>query len=259
MNQEEHWILQEKYAGKETADFKKDIERLKAGEPLDFIIGFREFLDCKIDLSKKPLIPRDETEFWVEQAIEDMKGKKNLHVLDIFSGSGCMGVAVLKHIPSATVVFAEKDKEALGQIKINAKLNKLPKTKYIIVESDVFRGLKSFLYSQEYENDFKFDYILANPPYIPRKRKDKIQKSVIEHEPEISLFGGEDGLLYIEEFLSKAQQFLNPGGKIYMEFDSIQKKGIEALLKKFNYKKWEFNKDQFGKIRYLVVSFENSY
>ncbi len=242
MQKEEHWILQEKYAGKETAGFKKDIERLKAGEPLDFIIGFRTFLDCKIDLSKKPLIPRDETEFWVEEAIEDMKGKKNLKVLDIFSGSGNMGVAVMRHITGATVVFAEKDKEALEQIKINAKINKLSKEKYTIVESDVFSNVKG-----------TFDYILANPPYIPRKRKDKIQKSVLEHEPEISLFGGEDGLLYIEEFLSKAQQFLNPQGKLYMEFDSIQKKGIEKLLKRFNYTSYEFHKDQYKKVRYLTA------
>lgn len=250
MQKEVQWLLEEKYHQKPTKQFKADVKKLKNGEPLDYLIGFTEFLGCKIDLSKRPLIPRFETEYWVENAIEYIsnpsarhaRSGQNLRILDMFSGSGCIGIAVLAHVKNSTLEFAEKDKNLLEQIKINCKVNKIPKKRYKILQSDVFDGIKG-----------KYDYIFANPPYIPIKRKNKVQKSVLEHEPELALFGGGDGLFYIREFLRNAQSFLKPKGKIFMEFDSIQKKDIGKLLKIFRYKKYAFCKDQYGKWRYLVV------
>lgn len=243
-----NWLLKDKYFGKPNAQFKKDIERLKVGEPLDYVIGFTDFLNCKIDLSKKPLIPRPETEFWVEKAISyisqtlDDRPKFEIRVLDIFSGSGCIGISIMRHIKNAQVIFAEKDKKLLKQIRINCTISKIKPNKYQIIQSDVFNNIVG-----------KYDYIFANPPYIPTTRKNKIQKSVLKYEPKMALLGGKDGLFYIRKFLTKAKNFLNPNGKIYMEFDSIQKKQIEALLKKYHYKKWDFHKDQYEKWRWVTI------
>jgi release factor glutamine methyltransferase len=242
------WLLKEKYHHKPTEKFYKDVKRLKAGEPIDYVIGFKEFLNCKIDLSKKPLIPRSETEFWVQEAIKEIKTSpstssgQNLRILDIFSGSGCIGIAILKKHKDLVCDMSDKDKKFVEQIKINCELNKINPKRYKIIQSDAFKKIRG-----------KYDYIFANPPYIPIKKIYSIQKSVLKYEPKIALFGGSDGLYYIKNFLSNAKKHLNSDGKIFMEFDPPQKKAIERIILKNEYKNFEFKKDQYGRWRWAVV------
>lgn len=255
------WLLQEKYPeinpsdlsgasnGKRVVAAKKDIERLKAGEPLDHIIGFVEFLGCKILVDNNVLIPRAETEFWTEKTIEDIYSKlqrfakEGIAVLDMFAGSGAIGVAIMRHVKNARMTFADSEKGSIRQIKKNLKANSY-KLKPKVIQSDIFEKVTG-----------KFDVIVANPPYIPNNQetRNKIQTSVIDYEPHVALFGGEDGLDLIRRFLAEAKNRLNTGGKIYMEFDSPQKPAITALLKKLKYRTWDFHKDQYGKVRYVVV------
>ncbi len=244
-NQIINWLLRDKYNGQETPALEKDLKRLKKGEPLDYVIGWKPFLNCRINLSLKPLIPRPETEFWVEKAIQEMKAAKDssgkISVLDVFAGSGCAGVAVLKNIPNAQVDFAEKYASFLKQIKINCDLNKLDPKRYGIVKSDVFSKIKN-----------RYDFILANPPYIAKNDK-RVQKSVLAFEPKQALFGGEDGLFFIEEFLKEAREHLNPKGEIWLEFGAGQKTKLSRLLKKYEYRHFEFSKDQYNRWRFLVA------
>ncbi|MBI2642687.1 MAG: peptide chain release factor N(5)-glutamine methyltransferase [Candidatus Wildermuthbacteria bacterium] len=242
--EEIRWLLKEKYKGKLTPQAKKDIAKLKKGEHVDYLIGWKPFLSCKIDLRHRPLIPRVETEYWVEKAILNLRSKiSKVRCLDIFAGSGCIGVAVLKHIPGARVDFAEKEKKPLKQIALNAKLNRIAKSRYRIIQSNIFSKVKG-----------KYDYIFANPPYLAESKRKKIQKSVLEQEPHSALFGGKDGLKYIRLFLRQSKEFLAKNGVIYLEFDSFQKTAIEKLLKKFGYSHWQFHKDQYGKWRFVVIS-----
>lgn len=221
---------------------------MKNNQPIEYSRGFCRFLGCKIDLSLKPMIPRPETEHWAKKAIKQIKSQNSkiksqkLDVLDVFAGSGCIGIAVLKHIKNAWVDFTEINKNFLKQIKINLKINKINPKKYRIIQSNVFDKIRG-----------KYDHIFANPPYIALKRKHLVQKSVLDFEPHTAIFAGKDGLFYIRKFLKKAKNHLKIGGKIYLEFDHFQKKELEKILPQFGYKNFKFFKDQYKKWRYVIL------
>jgi HemK-like putative methylase len=304
LDREKAWLKQDR-----PDYYAQGIKRLESGEPIDYVIGWREFLGCKIDLSARPLIPRAETEFWVGEAIKELskfcevafsstkndfsklpraKAKEEagvrsrfsgepemrlrtpLRVLDLFSGSGCIGLAVIKHAPNAKVTFAEKDSKLCAQIKKNLKLNpvkslrshgvsKIPANRAKVIQTDLF---KPYFSIRQLADNFetlqksgklgRFDIIFANPPYIPTK-KSKVQKSVKDWEPKAALYAGPDGLDIIKKFLKQAKDYLNPNGRIYLEFGFGQKLAITKLLRQFGYTHYQFNKDQFGKYRWVVI------
>jgi HemK-like putative methylase len=208
-----------------------------------------KFLNCKIDLSKKVFEPRIETEFWVGKAIKEIKKSTetgsllNVKVLDIFAGTGCIGIAVLKNIERTRVDFADISKEAIKQIRINLKLNGISKNQYKIYESNLFEKLKGK----------RYDVIFANPPYVAFDRIQEVQREVLKKEQEEALFAGRDGMFWIEKFLKQVKNHLKPGGVFYMEFDPLQKEKIEKILEKGF--KFSFRKDQFQKFRWLKVMY----
>lgn len=205
--------------------------------PEDYKKGFKDFLGIKIDLSKRPFIPREETEYWASLAINEIK--ENSVCLDLFSGSGCIGITILKNISNSYCDFGEKEEIFREQIKINLELNNIEKNRYSIIETDIFSNINK-----------KYDYILANPPYVALSRVEEIGKDVLEFEPHEALFSGKDGLNAIKEFLLKAKNYLKDSGVVYMELDEKQLNEIENIAK-INYSKYEFFKDQFNKYRFL--------
>ena len=258
---EMEWLIRDKYAGNRSVDLTDDRRRLEMGEPVDYVIGWKEFLGVRIDLSCRPLIPRPETEYWASKCLENIprgspfgntkgdprgrKGRSFLRVLDIFAGSGCVGLAILKHHQGARVDFADLDKKAIKQIKINLDLNKKDisnlRSRARVISSNVFSGIKG-----------RYDLILANPPYIPSGRK--LNKSVVSFEPKKALFAGDDGLSVIKKFLKLLPKHLKRGGVCYLEFDSGQKLPIDQILKKIGYQDYTFHRDQFGRWRFVILS-----
>ncbi|MCX6789674.1 MAG: peptide chain release factor N(5)-glutamine methyltransferase [Candidatus Gribaldobacteria bacterium] len=252
-NQEVVWLLNEKYGGQLTPEAEKDIARLKRGEPVDYVIGHKKFCGCQIDLRYKPLIPREETEHWVKQAIAEMakgrpRGGSPRAALDMFAGSGCCGIAVLKNAPNSHCDFVDVDDNCLKQIRLNLKINNINKNRYRVIKSNIFEKLSKSDFDSK-----KYDVILANPPYIGLAEKKKVQKSVLSFEPKQALFAKQKGLYFIAKFLSEAKNYLTPEGFIYLEFGYNQKKEIEKLLKKFGYSDYQFEKDQFGKWRFVKI------
>ena len=247
--QEIYWLIQEKYHGEVTPQTQKDIEKLKKGYPLAYLIGNQPFLNTTIDLSQHPLIPRVETEYWVNNLIQSLKKRHfpSIRGLDIFAGSGCIGIALLKNLPFITMDFAEKNKKFLKQIKINLQLNKISPSRYRIIASDVFQSLSD-----------RYNLIVANPPYVSLSHKNLVQKEVIKFEPHSAVFAPDKGMFFIKKFINQLSSHLLLGGQAYLEFDSPQKEAITQLIKKQNQFQAHFFKDQYQQWRYVVIEYSTT-
>lgn len=246
IHQERAWLLREKYAGNETPEFFIDLKRLEAGEPLAYIIGHIPFLDATIDLSHRPLIPRVETEYWVGEAIKLLmrRGLRPRRILDLFAGSGCIGIALAQAFPQTAISFGEHNPDLIAQIKKNITLNNIDATRVTVVETNVFSHITEV-----------YDAIFANPPYIPLSHKETVvEKSVRAFEPAQALYGGEDGLQYIKSFIAEAPNHLITGGILFVEFNTDQKNAIESLAKQnAQYRTVEFIKDQYELWRTAIL------
>jgi len=207
--------------------------------PEDYKKGFKNFLGAKIDLSKRPLIPREETEHWVDIAVKEIKEESEC--LDLFAGSGCIGISILKNVKDSFCDFGEKEGVFLEQIKISLDLNDIDDRRYNLIATDVFSNIEK-----------KYDYILANPPYVAESRIDEVGEDVKMFEPSIALYGGNDGMEHIKTFLNEAVNHLKEEGIIYLEFDQEQKDWIEEIVRG-RYSKFDFFKDQFGEYRFIKI------
>lgn len=225
---EEQWLLDEKYHGLKTEGFLTDVKRLEVGEPLAYVIGYIPFLNTKISLDSKPLIPRTETEFWVSKVIEEIKtNQKNsgsiIKVLDLCAGSGCIGIAVAKALPESKIDFIELDKNHLSTIKNNCLQNGIEESRFRIFQGDLFSV-------EENKTLFKYDFIISNPPYLD-KDLDRTETSVKNFEPAIALYGGKAGLDLIEQIIKDAPQHLTVNGQLWIEHEPEQTEVIAELGK----------------------------
>lgn len=242
MEKEQEWLLSEKYQGEKTSGFFADCARLKHGEPLAYLIGYVPFLNTTIHLDSHPLIPRVETEHWVHEAIKKIlryaeMTKKEPHVLDLCAGSGCIGIAVLKHIKNSKVDFAEINSRHHDVIRKNLKENALLDRETGVLGGDLYENIRD-----------SYDFILSNPPYIDAKLN-RTQKSVSSFEPPEALYGGAGGLTHISRILKEATQYLTEKGMLYLEHEPEQEAHIRSMAA-HNAMRARFFPDQFGIIRY---------
>lgn len=242
-NREERWLLDEKYGGTPSDAYARDCERLRGGEPLAYIIGWTPFLGVRIDLSSRPLIPRAETEFWTQRAIEKIRTKAErgaVRVLDIFAGSGAIGAAVLHHVSQAIVDFGEYEQAHLKTIEKSALSGAGGNTnRFRVIQSDVWSCL-----------DGIYDFVLANPPYIPNNSP-RVSDAVLLHEPHEALFAGNDGLFYIQKLAETARNHLTADGELWCEHEDTQGSAVKNILEARGFVA-ETMPDQYGVMRYTI-------
>jgi release factor glutamine methyltransferase len=233
-------ILQEKYAGVESEAYHADSARIDAREPWEYILGYANFLDCKIDLSYKPMIPRDETAHWVQRVIEEWKDKGPVRALDAYAGSGNIGIALLKHLPESRVTFNEIDAALLPQIAKSIELNDLDVSRATLIAGDSLEKITG-----------EFDVICANPPYVDPKGEADMDPEM-RYEPRIAFIGSDDGFKHHRELIREGRKYLTPRGVLYGEFDMTQADEIKKLLaaSDWNYEIWN---DPYGHEGVMVL------
>lgn len=208
------------------------IKEVVAGKPVQYITNKQEFMGLSFFVDENVLIPQPDTEILVEEAIKYANQiKENVEILDMCTGSGCIGVALAKHVKNAKVTLVDISTKALEVAKKNAKENEV-KEKVNFIQSDMFENIKD-----------KFDVIVSNPPYIKTKVINELDLQV-QNEPHLALDGGEDGLKFYEILINEAPKYLKENGKIFLEIGYDQKKEVEELARNSKlYKKIENVKD----------------
>lgn len=236
------WLLREKFGGVKSEAFYTACKEMALGKPLAYLIGWSPFLDCKIWLDSEPLIPRPETEFWAEKAIQAMRTKNLVspRVLDLCAGSGCIGVAVAKSFPTAGVDFSEIDARHIPTIKKNLRENGLNEENSIIAHTNLFKNLPH-----------RYDFVFSNPPYIDESLE-RADESVTENEPYVALFGGVDGMEVISQIIEQAPNYLNPNGELWLEHEPEQTTAIYAIGRAHGFAVTTHN-DQYGVERYSIL------
>lgn len=183
--------------------------------PLQYITGETEFMGLKFKVNSSVLIPRQDTETLVEEALKIVQ--PGMKVLDLCTGSGCVIVSILHNAGGVEGYAVDISKQALIVAKENAKQNDVTVN---FERSDLFDNVTG-----------KFDVIVSNPPYIPTAEITKLMPEVRDFEPTEALDGKEDGLYFYRRILEKCGDYLNPGGKILFEIGCDQGDAVSGLLR----------------------------
>lgn len=222
------------------------IKDLKRHKPLQYILGKTDFFDLNILLSHNVLIPRPETEELVSRIIEENKGKKDLRIADLGCGSGCIAIALAKHLKSSKVFAFDISDEALKQTEINAQHNEVA---IEIIKADMGKALPL---------NEQFDIIVSNPPYVRESEKIQMRANVIDYEPHLALFvTDENPLIFYQNIASIASKSLKNNGKIYLEINESLSVETELIFKNLNYET-EVIEDLFGKCRMVFARKKSS-
>ncbi len=186
--------------------------------PLQYILGEWAFYKYKFKVGTGVLIPRSDTEILVEQCVRFLEDKPKAHILDLCSGSGCIGISLACDYPESAVVLLEKYPEAMRYIDQNIKLNDAYNTMPIL--GDVLAGTA---------NEGNYDLIVSNPPYIPPHEMDVISLET-NFEPKEALLGGEDGLDFYRAIINNYKNSLKRGGMIAFEVGIGEAQKVVKLL-----------------------------
>ena len=237
----------ELYASEEIAaklDFA--VSRYLKGEPLAYILGEWEFFGLPLYVTKDVLIPRDDTCAVAELAICYGLKTAGSRILDLCTGSGCIGLAVASRVKEARVTLADISKEALAVAKKNIQRNHLT-ARVSAVQANALEKPSHFL--------GKFDLIVSNPPYITADEMKELPRSVDAYEPHLALFGGTDGLDFYRAIAANYKDALKPGGFLCFEFGDTQGDDVCSILTANGYTILERSRDYNDRERAVIAQY----
>lgn len=224
----------------ELAELRQKVIKRASGYPLQYIVGFSNFLGYKIKVNESGLIPRPETEILVNSVVENTDKNKKLKILDIGTGSGCIAIALAKKLPNSEITAIDISIDALNLAKENSILNNVTNVKFI--RHNIFEGIIL---------NEKYDIICSNPPYISKNEYLTLETTVRKYEPKIALTDESDGLQFYRLFSKIFPEILNDEGCFYLEIGFGQFKDLINIFS-FNKYKISFVKDYNSFERVLI-------
>ena len=225
--------------------FFENFEKRRRRIPLAQILGRQSFYGLDFFVNEDVLIPRADTECLVDLVLEDyadlakQAGSSSLNILDLCTGSGCIGISVAKHLPYQELLLVDLSEKALAVAKKNAE--KHLGDNVTLLQSDLLTGVQGK----------KFSLLLSNPPYIVSRVIPGLDREVSEYEPKMALDGGEDGLVFYRRIAKEAKAVLLPGARLYLEIGYDQGESVKDIFQKEGYEAVEVFPDLSGNPRVL--------
>jgi release factor glutamine methyltransferase len=237
------------------------LARRKQGEPLQYIIGYVDFLSLKISVGRGVLIPRPETELLAQEAIKEIRKQKSeedrkmsgikqpasnislsFHILDLCCGSGCISLALAKEFPNDKIIGTDISETALMYARKNAETNAINNVNFL--GGSLFEPIQGKL---------QFDLITANPPYIKTADIPCLQKEIREWEPLKAIDGGPDGLAFYRIILANAPSYLRKEKAIMLEIGHDQANAVSSIARQSGFRRISVLKDFAGIERILLA------
>lgn len=217
------------------------MERLEAGEPVQYVLGVADFDGMELCVGTGVLIPRPETEELVEWIAEDLKGRTDVRILDIGTGSGCIALALARRLPGAKVTAWDISDDALRIAEANAGRLGLDVEflKRDALDADVAEGVQAC-----------YDVVVSNPPYICDAERKDMSVNVLQHEPATALFvPDDDPLLFYRAISMSAQKMLRSGGALYFEINRAYGQETMEMMQRMGYADVQLRQDFVGNDR----------
>ena len=228
----------------ERESYKLLLRRRVEGEPVSYILGYRDFYRHRFVVSPAVLIPRSDTEVLVELVSKAAFQMNAPRILEVGTGSGCIAISLASEVPTSTVVAWEICTRALDVARQN--MAEISVQNLTLLQRDA-------LADGVFQGDV-FDIIVSNPPYVAKYEVELMSRETINYEPKLALFSGDDdGLAFYEVFARQSQVALREGGKIFLEIGLNQAAKVAELLKDANWRKIEIVKDLAGHDRVVCA------
>lgn len=208
--------IDEEMTEEQAREFEVLIKKRAERVPLQYITGEQEFMGLTFHVNSNVLIPRQDTETLVEEALKVVR--PGMKIMDMCTGSGCVLISILKNAHDIEGIGYDISKQAINVAKENAKLNEVPA---VFERSDLFEDVV--------ENDF--DVIVSNPPYIPTDVIATLMPEVAEFEPREALDGKGDGLYFYSKILEQCKNYMKPDGYVLLEIGCKQGDSVSTMMR----------------------------
>lgn len=219
------------------------IKRVEDGEPIQYVTGESWFHGLKLNVTPDVLIPRKETSQLVDIIEQDWKGRENLNIIDICSGSGAIAIALSRALPFSTITGVEISEKAVAVARKNAKK----------LKCDI-RWIEADILNTDFKLNGEYDIIVANPPYIPHKDLALVDENVLKYEPHEALFvPDQEPVIFYQVIAGLSESHLAAKGKIYFEINPDYANDIKRIMEHHGFTDVTIEKDFAGKNRFIIA------